>query len=293
MKTKNHLRAWIILGIYVAATCALLFLGYSVQSPKIVRQEFPFSITYNYQGTTETISDVYVGEYIRKAKYMGDESIAWHGYIKDHDMREPDYYTIEDFGDRTFSINLNIIPGYLMGDPAYAGLVCEPIGQYNSFDGTNDNVTTDPAELEQLGFSVVSWAYPAPIENAFSFGGISLSSEACAYAAAIAVAALLLSLILIRKDLNLTYGKLDKTSVVLNFALAIFAFPFILATGMFSELVAGTSAWQQLLYFAPALTAFGIAASVMLRRLGQKVPGFMIQLAGPAAFALALLFEMV
>ena len=293
MKTKNQLKAWMILGIYLVVTCALMLLGYSVQKPSAERQEFPFSITYSYQGATETISGTYVGEYVRKAKYIGDDSITWHGYIKDHDMLAYDYYTIDDFGDRAFSINLNMVPGYLMGDPAYAGYVCEPTGQYNHFDGTNDNVVTDPAELEQLGFSLVSWAYPAPIENAFSFGGICLSSEAVGYTAAVAVAALLLSMILIRKDPNVVYGKLDKVSVVLNFAVAIFALPFILITSMLSEIVAGTSIWQQILYFAPALTALGLAASLTLRRLGQKYVGFLIQFAGPVSFALSLLFEMI
>ena len=67
MKTDNRLKAWIIFGAYIAATCALLIFGYSVQTPAVKQQEFPFTITYTYQGTTDTISDIYVAEYVREA----------------------------------------------------------------------------------------------------------------------------------------------------------------------------------------------------------------------------------
>ena len=73
MNRNNLKKAKIILAVYLIATLALLFLGYSVQKPKIAQQEFPFAITYSYQGETKTISDVYVGEYVRRAKYLGDD----------------------------------------------------------------------------------------------------------------------------------------------------------------------------------------------------------------------------
>ena len=71
MNTKNLKKARVILVVYLIATLALVLFGYSVQKPKVARQEFPFTVTYSYQGETKTISDVYVGEYVRKAKYLG------------------------------------------------------------------------------------------------------------------------------------------------------------------------------------------------------------------------------
>jgi hypothetical protein len=289
MNTKNLKKAKIIFVIYLIATLALLFLGYSVQKPKVAQQEFPFTITYSYQGETKTISDVYIGEYVRSAKYLGDDSLAWYGYIKDHNRLESDFYRIGEINGQAFSINLNLEPGYLMGDPKYAGSVCQPTGVCHSFDGTNDITVTDPAELEMLGFSIVNWEYPKPIENAFSFGGISLSSEATMYTAIIAIAALLSCMILIKKDKELVYGKLDKVSIVLNVLIAIVAFPFIFIVSALSEIVADASVWQQILYFTPALTVLGIGASVALRRLGCKRTGFGIQFAGPLIFALLIL----
>ena len=289
MNAGNLKKAKIILIAYLIATLALLVLGYSVRKPKVAHQEFPFTITYSYQGEINTISDVYVGEYVRRAKYLGDDSVAWYGYIKDRDRLKSDFYRIGEIDGRAFSINLNIVPGYLMGDPAYAGSVCRPSGVYHGFDGTNDVTVTDPDELAQLGLSVVSWEYPEPIENAFSFGGFSLSSEAAVYTAAIAIAALLACMILIKKDRENMYRKMDKISVALNFLIAIVAFPFIFMVSVLSEIVADTSAWQQILYIVPGLTVLGIAASVAMRRCGYGKHSLLVQLVGPMLFAVALL----
>ena len=157
MNTKNFKKAKLILVVYLIATLSLLFLGYSVQKPRVARQEFPFSISYSYQGETKTISDVYVGEYARGAKYLGDDAVAWYGYIKDHDRLESDFYRLAEVNDKAFSINLNIEPGYLMGDPKHAVSVCQPTGVCHQFDGTNNIAVTDPAELAELGFYIVSW----------------------------------------------------------------------------------------------------------------------------------------
>ena len=235
------------------------------------------------------ISDVYVGEYVRTAKYLGDDAVAWYGYIKDHNRLESDFYRIAQMDGQAYSINLNIVPGYLMGDPAYAGSVYQPAGVCHSFDGMNDITVTDPDELAQLGLSIVSWEYPEPIENAFSFGGISLSSEATMYTAAIAIAALLACMILIRKDKELVYSTADKLSIVLNFLIALLGFPFIFMLSALSEIVADTSAWQQILYLTPALTVLGIAASVALRRCGYGRGSLFILFLGPFVFAIDLL----
>lgn len=289
MNGKNAKKAKIILAVYLIATLALLFLGYSVRKPKVAQQEFPFSITYSYQGKTETISDVYVGEYVRAAKYLGDDSVAWYGYIQDHNRLESDFYRIGEANGNAFSINLNIEPGHLMGDPNYANSEYCPTLVCHSFDGTNETVITDPAELDKLGFTLVSWEYPAPIENAFSFGGISMSSEAALYTSAIAIAALLACMILIKKDKDIRFGKMDKFSVALNFLIVIVAFPFIFMVSALSEILADTSVWQQILYVTPALTVLGVAASVALRRCGYRKRGLLVQFVGPILFALDLL----
>lgn len=290
---KNKLRIWIVLGLYLVATLALLLLGYSVQKPVVDKQEFPFSITYRYQGETKTISDVYVVEYERTAKYIGDNNVCWYGYIKDHDQMQADYYRVVDLENTLFAINVNFVPEYFMGDPAFAQTQCAPSADYHHFDGVEEIYVTDPAELEQLGFSLVSWEYPTPIENSFTYGGISLSSEATMYCALLAVLALVACMILVKKDPELTYSGLDKFSIVMNFLVAFVVFPFILIASALTEIVADASFGQQILYLSPAVTAIGIAASVVLRRLGRKYVSLAIQFAGPVVFALCLLLESI
>ena len=283
MKRKNQLKAWLILAIYIAATCALVFGCYSVQKPAVERQEFPFTLTYSYQGKTQTISDVYVAEYDRVAKYIGDEPLTWFGYVKDKDRLESDFYRISE----SFSINLNIEPGYVMGDPRYAGTDCKPSGVYHS----EEVVVTDQEEVAKMGLVILGWEYPYPMENSFSFGGISLSSEAVMLTSVIAVAALLACMVMIRKERRSAYGGINKISIALNFLVMLIAFPIILVTSALSEIVADATALQQLFYLAPALTAAGVAASVALRRMGRKYMSFCIQFVGPLVFGLILLLE--
>ena len=88
-------------------------------------------------------------------------------------------------------------------------------------------------------------------------------------------------MILIKKDKELTCGTLDKISILLNILVIVIGFPFILIVSSLSEILAEVSSIQQLLYFSPALTVIGIAASVTLRRMGHTNLGFLIQFAGP------------
>lgn len=283
MKRKNRLKAWLILAIYIAATCAVVFGCYGVQKPEVERQEFPFTITYSYQGKTNTISDIYVAEYDRVAKYIGDDLLTWFGYVKDKDRLEADFYRVDD----SFSINLNIEPGYVMGDPRYADSKCQPTGVYYS----EDVVVTDQDELAQMGIVILGWEYPYPMDNSFSFGGISLSSEAVMLTSALAVAALLACMAMIKKERRSAYGGINKVSIAMNFLVIFIVFPFILIASALSEIVADASALQQLLYLAPALTAAGVAASVASRRMVRKYMSFFIQFAGPIVFGLILLLE--
>lgn len=286
---KNRRKAWLIFSIYILATLVLLFFGYRVQKPAVKQQEFPFTITYCYDGETKTISDIFVVEYAPDAKYIGEDAMGWYGYIKDHDRMEPDYYRVAELEHQLFAINTNLEPGYLMGDPKYADSECVPCLTYHSFDGIEETTVTDPEELKELGFYLVSWEYPQPIENQFSNSSLSMSSEATMYTAVLAVAALICCVILIRKDPEVTYGPLDKSSVVLNFLVALVAFPFILLVSALSEIFADVTFLQQLLYLTPALTAISVALSVTLRRMGHQKVSFWIQFVGPALFVPLLL----
>ena len=287
MKKYIPRAAWIILAMYLVANAALLIFGYGVQKPAVQKQEFPFTITYTHQGEQKTISKVFVAEHTDFAKYLGDRPLAWFGHIQDQDMLAPDFIRIAEDDSYALSIDLNLEPGWLMGDKAYVGTTCAPTGV--AIRRSDGHRITDPAELEKLGFRLDGWAYPEPIENSFSFGGVSLSSEAVLYTSAIALISLLLCVAFVEKDRAQMGNRMGKIGVALNLLVAVAAFPFILIVATLSEILGDTSALQQLLYLTPALTLTGVSASVVLRRRGYSLPGLLIQFIGPALFALAVL----
>lgn len=285
MKRQIPRAAWIILALHLSATALLLCFGYGIQKPAVQKQEFPFTITYTYQGQQQTISEVYVAEYSPFAKYLGDRPLAWFGYRLDQDRLESDFIRIAQNDTHAFSIDLNLEPGWLMGDLADAD--CAPSGlAIRLEDGTR---ITDPEALEQLGFRLEGWTYPQPIENRFSFGGFSLSSEAVLYTSAIAIVSLVLCLIFVKKDRAQMGGNLNKISIALNLLVIAVAFPFMFIVSTLSEILGDTSALQQLLYLTPAMTVTGVGASMVLRRRGYALPGLLILLIGPVLFALAVL----
>ena len=291
MNIDNRRKILVILGLYLLVTFTFLFWGYSVREPVADSGEFPFTITYTYRGTTETISEVYVAEYRRTEKYIGDDVTAWYGYVKGWDRLEADYCQVVEDGGRTYSISVNLNAGYLMGDPNFSDCVCQPTAICLRLGTTDDVGITDPSELEAFGFTIDSFTYPEPIENAFRYGGISLSSEAAIYTAILSIIALLAVMTLIRREQGRKRGTMDRVSEVLNFLMAVTAFPFILIAAALSEIVAEPSPMQQLLYLTPALTVMGITASVALRRMGHLSVSFPVQFVGPALFALAVWIE--
>ncbi len=279
--------AWIILVLQLTATALLMICGYGVQKPAVQIQEFPFSITYTYLGEQKTVSGIFLAEYTPSARYLCEKSVAWSGHILEQDRLRSDYIRIAENEALSLSINLNLEPGWLMGDSTYAGSTCTPSGLAILL--TDGQRITNSADLEALGFRLDSWEYPEPIENRFSFGGISLSSEAVLYTSVIAIAALLLCMIFVERDWDQTGTILDKIEVVMNLLVVAFAFPFILIASTLSEILGETSALQQVLYLTPALTMTGVCVSVVLRRRGYSLWGFLIQFIGPAVFALAVL----
>ena len=285
MKRQIPRAAWIILALHLSATALLLCFGYGIQKPAVQKQEFPFTITYTYQGRQQTISEVYVAEYSPFAKYLGDRPLAWFGYRLDQDRLESDFIRIAQNDTHAFSIDLNLEPGWLMGDLADAD--CAPSGlAIRLEDGTR---ITDPEALEQLGLRLEGWTYPQPIENRFSFGGFSLSSEAVLYTSAIAIVSLVLCLIFVKKDRAQMGGALNKLGIALELLVIAVAFPFMLILSTLSEILGDTSALQQLLYLTPAMTVTGVGASMVLRRRGYALPGLLMLLVGPVLFALAVL----
>ena len=68
MKRQIPRAAWIILALHLSATALLLCFGYGILKPAVQKQEFPFTITYTYQGQQNTFSGAYVAEHTLPAQ---------------------------------------------------------------------------------------------------------------------------------------------------------------------------------------------------------------------------------
>ena len=79
-----------------------------------------------------------------------------------------------------------------------------------------------------------------------------------------------------------------------NVLIAVIVVPVFLVFGIFVDIIGSSpDLGQQMLYWLPAITILGLAASVSLRRKGFRKGGFLVQFIGPAVFALLYLIETV
>lgn len=290
MKFHKFRLPLIILAVYLLATAALLLLGYREEAPAVQQAEFPYSVTCSLQGEDITLRGVFLCRCLSGPKYLGESNLRFDGYVKDHTHDQRDFYRVLETRSGSFCINLNLDPQYLLGAaPApREALPMVPTGVWHGSDGTR---VEDPAALEAMGFRLLNWEYPQPVENRFAFSGFALSSEASLLCGLMALGALLACLILVRRDRSRPFRTLDRVSAALGILLAVLFYPFIQVVAMLSELVPTSPVIDTAFYLLPALTLLGIAVSLVFRRRGFHKTGLLAQLAGPALLGLILLAD--
>ena len=106
----------------------------------------------------------------------------------------------------------------------------------------------------------------------------------------IAVLALVVILIFVKKEKDLQYKRVDKISIVLNFVLCFTLIPLLTIFAAFIDIEGGGPELErQILYFIPSFSVLCIAASVALRRKGNGVKSLIAELTVPAVFVLYLI----
>lgn len=161
-----------IIGILVITVMLLSMLtgcGLDVPKPAIKSGEFDFSVTYEINGETKTVSGVYACEYTGLGFYLdGGFSREWEGHVTDASLEEP--ITIARPEDNaTLELRLDFYPDYFMGD-ASSAKNHEPIPylavRYESEDGISFE---DGADFiyEEYKARIISYDYEEPIENSF------------------------------------------------------------------------------------------------------------------------------
>lgn len=287
--------------VYIAAT--LLFC-YTTK-PAVTKGEFPFSVTYEYKGETGTLSGVLECEYSGSYTIHGEHHRYWREETRydnpDH-VENPFVIDQNEELQTTLSLHENMSAGYFMGDPLYAdyylnyGLAgVEP--QVSYYDYKNEiflEAANREDVLESVGFKIIDFTYPEPLENRFSFSGISYKADNVMIFIAIMLVFFLLCLIFVRKDKEYRYSRLDKLGIIFNFLVGIVAVPFIsFFCILFGIVESHIELINQITYNTPSIAILCLALSVVLRRKGYPKTGFFIQFGGILLFVLILVLDTV
>ena len=165
------------LGFLVLALMLVSMLpgcGLTVPRPEIKSGEFDFTVTYEYNGETVTVSGVYVCEYAGTSWALdGGSSRSWKGYIKGGETEEQILLDTYEDGDELILV-IELAPEYFMGD-LYEELYGKPapylmIADYTDYgDYEGLGFIHDPAEVESIcGARIISYEYDEPIVNTFT-----------------------------------------------------------------------------------------------------------------------------
>ena len=300
MKIKKLSTAMIILAVTLVVYMIATVMFCYTTKPKVAQGEFPFSITYEYKGETKTLSGVLECEYSGSCTILNEHNRYWDYEIKYDNPEKVEDPCIIDQSEELqtlLSVQPSIEAGYLMGDPLYKeyGLNAEPYIQY--YDYINDIILDSENQdevLQSIGFKIVDFTYDKPIENSFSFAGVSYEADNILIFVAISLVYFLACLIFVRKDKEYKYNTLDIISIILNFLIGIFALPFITIACVFFGLVESNLNFiNQMTYNIPPIAVTCLALSGVLRRKGFSKTGFFIQFGGILLFIIILVLETV
>ena len=290
MKSKKLFLPSIILLSAIVVMCVFGLLDAIVREPVIREGEFPFSITYEVDGKTETIEGTYVCTYAGVGSYGDIKSRYYLGEIVNaEEMDVQGDYTIYKDEEGYIILTTCLHADYLMGDPTekYYRTECEPYLAYENMQGMGYE---EGLELSVHNAKIISWEYPQPIKNSFEFSYMTiLSGRTVVPMTIIAVLALVASMIFVKKEQDLCYTWMDKVSIVCNFLITLLVVPFCTMTGVLIDIVdVAEELGGQILYLNSAIITLGIAASVCLRRKGYRKSGLFVQFIGVILFAILI-----
>ena len=263
--------------LILAVAVIFVFVGTRVSGPEITYHEFSIPVTYEEYGEVKTQTVTYCGQY-------WEEDHSFHVYYEDSGLHDT-VNMKEENGNAIWWLQLEMEPGYLMGDPAYAdfyadGMPEPSIGYFDEEWNEHSGVT----EAEPHGIKLIGCEYPEPIENRIVDKGVKLDHMAIGVLTALAFVILLLGIILVKKEEGVVYQSRDKAARILNVAIGVLALPLLFLLGDEWELVVGQPVDSILAALMAPVTVLGICASVILRRKGKSLPGMMVQFAGLLLF---------
>ena len=289
MKSKKFLLPTLILAVTVVAivVCSLV-LSIAVK-PTVTEGEFPFSITYELDGKTVTIEDVYKVRYVKNGGYADTKSREYIGEIGNRGENET-IYTLKKEGNARVELWTYFYPDYMMGDAEYDYFEEKDFKPILYYFDADEIEYQDEETLAAQGVKLIGFEYPTPIENSLVFSHLSYFSSAVVLPTLLfAILALIAMFIFVKKDKELKYKAVDVISVILNFVIGLTLIPFVIVLALLIDVDGGgPEFYNQVMYFIPALLVLCVAASVALRRMGYGVKSLLAQLVGPVVFAVYL-----
>ena len=290
MKSRKLFLPTIILVVAILATAAYSVISSIAKKPTVTEGEFPFSITYELDGKTVTINEVYKARYVRNDGYADTKGRVYVGEIGDWGEGNT-VCTLKKDQNTRVELWTNFYPDYLMGDSGYDYFDDEAFEPQIYYYDAEEQGYSDEEMLSAQGVKLISFEYPTPIENTFVFSHISYFSGAVVLPTLlIALLALVASIIFVRKEKELTYKAIDVVSIVFNLIIGFTLIPFVTIAAMLIDIEGGgPEFYNQVLYFIPVFSVLCIAASVALRRKGYGVKSLIAELIGPAVFIVYLI----
>lgn len=290
MKSKRLLFPIIVLIVAALAIAAYAVWFGIAKTPTITEKDFNFTITYEYNGETVVIEDVYTARFVGHSTSPNSKYRNYSGKIGGKESEDSTRYYLVETDEVSLFLDTQFCPDCMLGDldcDCGRNGVIEPRFVYDDESGRRH---FDAETLLEQGVKLIGWEYPSPIENTFVFSHMSrLSGEVVIPMVAISLVALLLIIVFVKKDKDLKLEGKDRDSAIFGYAIGFAGIPFFTLCTWFSDL-GGTNEMisHQMYYFTAPITALCLAASVALRRKGYVKAAFAVQFVGPAAFVLLI-----
>lgn len=294
MKNKKLFLPAIILVVAIVATTVYLIIGSIALKPTVTKAEFPFKITYELDGETVTIEDVYEANFISSDEADNYKERYYSVKLLSSGKNDTSF-TLKQNENTRIVLDTNFYADYLMGDSEYDYFEGAPFEPQIYYYDENEAEYYDEETLAEQGVKLISFEYPTPIENSFVFSHLAYcTGENVPITVLIAILALLAIIIFVRKEKELKYKATDAVSIVLNWIIGTVYMIFVTTLALFIDIVGGgPELYYQITYFIPAVSILCLAASVALRRKGYGKSSIIAQLIGPAIFVLDLLVSYV
>ena len=276
----------IILVAAIVLTAISAFISGIALKPTVTESEFPFSITYELDGETVTINDVYKVRYEENKKYKSRIYIGEIGNLGEDNT----IYTLKTEKNGRIELWTHFYPDYLMGDAEYNYFDEEAFEPRIYYYDAEENEFYDKETLSEQGVKLISFEYPEPIENSMAFSHIIIpESDVVVPTVIIAVLAMLATIIFVKKDNDYTSMPINTVTVVFNFIIGFIVMPFFMTfAGLLEAMGDVGDIMNLIIYLLPALAILSITASIGLRRKLYGKSALLVQFISPAVFAVIM-----